>query len=410
MSRWLAVNSPGLSIAQGSTNYQPLIGGATSGTTAEANTQLRARSAYTLRNLAANASAISGTCTLRTRVNGGNGSQSVSITATGLIEDTTNTDSIASGDLMNFQTVMSNSHGNACTLSYEAILIDDAGVGSAILATQGGSNSIAQNFFFAVGAGALASGTESDVQVVFRASTTLSNFRVYVSTNTLNATKTIRTRKNGANGGQSVSYTASQTGEQEDTTGSDSMVAGDLLALESPASGSSGTMVMVRTQIKASAVAQIQAVASIVGSGAQGASTTTYVKFGTSQTNATESNQQVKALVVDVWKNMQALVRANSRSDATTFDMRVNAASPGSGPAISVTAASTGIKEDLTGSYTTATTDLINFRRVTGGGTGTIEVDTTGVQQSDLPTFNQSLIGRPFGARGEALFRQIIAT
>src|SRR3990167_11137323 len=69
--------------------------------------------------------------------------------------------------------------------------------------------------------------TEANRQITYRSAGTLSNLWVNVDSNTLDGTTTIRTRINGANGAQSVSFASSTTGIAEDTTNSDTIVAGD---------------------------------------------------------------------------------------------------------------------------------------------------------------------------------------
>lgn len=69
--------------------------------------------------------------------------------------------------------------------------------------------------------------TESDVYQTALESCSLSNLRVEVTANSRTASSTFTTRKNGANGGVSVSVPTVTTGVFEDTTHSDSLVAGD---------------------------------------------------------------------------------------------------------------------------------------------------------------------------------------
>jgi hypothetical protein len=104
-----------------STYYTP-VGGLTSLNMAaktETNSRYRFRIAATMSNFRVymGYNALNGTSTARTRKNSTNGNQSVSIPAatTGDFEDTSNTDSIASGDRFNYQIVTGGTSGDFWT-------------------------------------------------------------------------------------------------------------------------------------------------------------------------------------------------------------------------------------------------------------------------------------------------------
>lgn len=87
------------------THYHQFMGNVATTVTTEANTQITTNIAFTGSFLSARISANSGTGSLNFRKNGANGNQTVSITTTGYFQDTTHTDSIASTDKINFQSV-----------------------------------------------------------------------------------------------------------------------------------------------------------------------------------------------------------------------------------------------------------------------------------------------------------------
>src|SRR6185369_14577730 len=131
----------------------------------------------------------------------------------------------------------------------------------------------------------------------------------------------------------------SETGAKEDVSATDLVTAGDTCNVKWLSAGSA---TLATFQSKSNASANL-VVASRTGVAGIGASITNYYALGgTLQVPATtESNAQIKARVADTWKNLQANVTANSRSDATTINLRSGAANPSGGPSISVSAGAT---------------------------------------------------------------------
>lgn len=383
MSKWIHCADRGVgsfTINSNETLFIP-VNGASFSVPTEAHVQNLIRGTYTASNLWVNVISITGTNTLRTRVGGANGGQSISITTTGTKEDTSGTDSLVNGNLFNFSSFTSNSHNNTCKLDEVSVLLDDNGSNIPILMNSGSDSVGTGASFMPISGSCIDTATEASAQVTLQASATLSNFRMYLSANSFADSTTWRTRVNGANASQSVSYATLVTGEKEDTTNTDAVAVADELCFGKDSGGTSGTATVTVMQAK-SASAAFQPFFCDVGIASHGANITNYRSLGGGGGGAnSESDSQLKSRVADTFKNMQTNVTANTRSDATTVDFRANAASPGGGPSISVGAGSTGIKEDLSGSYTTSTTDSINYRVVTGAGTGSITLTTVGAQQ-----------------------------
>ncbi len=380
MSKWLAVAANDLNplaLTSGQVRFITAGGGNLNAT--EANVQDLMRASYTASNLWANCTAITGTLTVISRVGGGNGNQSLSITTTGTSEDTSHNDSLVSGNLYNYQCTQSTGISNGATLTALSTVLDDNNNANAPLlsgSTQTGWSTSAQ-FSALTGMGGIST-TEANVQLIVRATVTFSNFRINLSANTFAATTTWRTRKNTVNGGQLVSYGAAVTGAKEDITNTDSTVAGDLICWGKDSGGTSGAatseMVQVQTNVSMTLLVSTNAATTVYTTG----------NFGELNSSlpglTTESNANVKARTADVFKNLQCNVTANSTASATTVVFRVGNASPGGGPSISIAAGSTGLKEDLSGSYTSATTDLLDYQISPTSGLGII-LSTLGVQQ-----------------------------
>ena len=175
---------------------------------------------------------LSVTGTFQFRNNGANGNQVVSVTAstTGLFQDTTNTDTVTSG--------------NPCCIKFTSA------AGSGTLTLGGGSiqfdpttdhviyvNSANSSFttggarYYSLSDMQSGTGTEANAQVKFQVAGTLSKMEVYVHTNASTTNCAGKLRVNGADGGGgvAVSVTASTTGLFQDATNTQSVSATDLI-------------------------------------------------------------------------------------------------------------------------------------------------------------------------------------
>lgn len=117
-------------------------------------------------------------------------------------------------------------------------------------ATGPASVAIATTYFAIVGKIVGTNATEANVQLKMRASGTLKKFRVFVSSNTHDATTTILIRKNGANGNQVVEYLTLATGQKEDLVNTDTFVDGDLISIELTTFATSGIMTIELCQVE----------------------------------------------------------------------------------------------------------------------------------------------------------------
>ncbi len=242
----------GRSASSNSSNltFYGVVSGSQNSFTPEANAQVKSSVSGTLKNLFVNVVSNTRivTTTISTRVNGADGNQSVAYTSlqSGLMQDVTNTDTIASGDLFNTKIVYLSDTGlitYGLTSAIDLETTDDT-----TMLIQSGSNTQAANLTRYLGVGGDGSfttyTTESDSQIYALASYTVSKLNCYVSTNTVSATSTFRFRKNGADGNQSVSITASTTGFYEDATNSDSVTSTDTINY-SLITGATGTALLL---------------------------------------------------------------------------------------------------------------------------------------------------------------------
>lgn len=235
------------------------------------------------------------------------------------------------------------------------------------------------NYPFGPGTGVLdTSVTEANAQMTWRTAGTCSNLYIRVTSNNVGAS-TLRTRLNTANGSQSVSIGASGTGEFEDATNSDSIMAGDELGcqLVTGTGGTSFQADVLSVLFSATTNTVYKTLTSTMFS-LSAASTTHYRQLsgGTTETTS-ETNVQHQISTGGTFKNQYLYISANGRTTNTTFTVIVNG-TPGN-VTITVAGSTTGVFEDITNSDSITANDLCNFRLVTGTGIGTITMQVWGV-------------------------------
>ena len=346
----------------------------------EANRQVKWRHAATLSKLGIRvyANGTSGAGTFRTRINGANGSQSVSVTGstTGYFEDTSNTDSIASGDLVSLQFV--GGTGSSFCGSTMSTVVNSASSATVtkmgVKPVSGFNTDSATRYLPMVGAGT-PSATETDYKQNFNVAGTIKNLFVYISANSRSSTATtIRTRKNGADGNLSVSVGASATGVFEDTSNSDTVAAGDDFAFAGVTSTGGGNCipeviaVEFETSNGAGQLLTCGATATVCTAGL------TYIWpcGGQGANTATEAYEQVKAGIANTYEKLQVYITANSANYTSTARLRKNTAN--GSQSISISAGATGLFTDTTNTDAVTASDVINYNFTTGAGTGTVSV------------------------------------
>lgn len=232
--------------------YGNVVAGTLSAT--EADTQTKMRTSGTIKGgQVAVSVASSSTGTMVSRINGSDGTVSVSITSgtTGVFEDNTHTDSFVDGDLINWNvTGVSGSPGLQllATLTFN-VPKNEVGV----FINGGFPFDASTQYVPIVGSRVANPATEADAQIAQGFKFTASKMRCYVSANTLASTQTIRLRKNGSNGNQSLSLTATTTGWFEDASNTDTFDPTDLInySVSGGTSGTATTSALLLTQAPA---------------------------------------------------------------------------------------------------------------------------------------------------------------
>ncbi len=218
---------------------------------------------------------------------------------------------------------------------------------------------------------------EARAQVRFRSAGTIRGLSIVVATNATTANSTCRTRINGANGNQLITIPSATTGNFQDTTNSDSVVASDLVCT-TVVNGGGGTILVsnIMFEFDATTNTVIKNV-SCADVNFSTASATVFAPLGGSLIWGTvEADTQARVRAAGTLKNLAIHIRTNGRSTSSTLVSRLNGAN--GNLSITIASLTTGILEDTTNSDTLASADLSNFQLTTGTGTGNLNINTCG--------------------------------
>lgn len=218
------------------TGYFNLIGGGATATTVENETQQEVPAAGTLKNMFVYVSgnARTTTTTIKTRVNGADGNVTVSIVAaaTGIFEDTSNTDTISAGDEINGK-YTTGTGTEVITVAFVAVSLEtttgQSVVGSGMDTPGGVVVTTGTTRYWGLGAGGNVDTTESDASVKALLARTVSKLWAGVVANATTSASTLDFRVNSASSALTVSITAGTTGEFSDATNSVAIVATDVI-------------------------------------------------------------------------------------------------------------------------------------------------------------------------------------
>lgn len=381
------------------TYFVGIISNAMSGFTAETSAEHPIRHAGTFRNayvyVPTNTATVTSTITLR--VNQADTALTVSYTAdqTGIKEDTTNAVTVAATDEADWEiTVPAEAGTNTLTIStikcqFTPTTTTDC-IGLFGINASPSISAASQTIFVCPTSAAI--NTTSNVETTFkwraRASFTVSNLYTFVTSNARTTDCVFSTRLNAAAGGQSVTYTSGQTGVKEDTTGTDSLVAGDDFNLQFTTSTGTGAIVFTKFNTITKNTSNIFPL--LAGQGSSGSSVafnvTTYTPVGGAlEVSTTEANSQTYNRFPFLAKELGVMVVTNTiATSATTVTVRKNGAD--TAMTVSYDAAQTGMKLDSVNTVIYNPTDTINYKVVTPNTSGAFNLryisvlcDTTGI-------------------------------
>lgn len=242
--QWSAIssNATGSTFGTASSSTNQTLAGLLVTNTTEANTGIVLPVDATLSNLqvyvVSNARGTATTYVLRDDAASVTNTFSIGAGATGLFEDTTHSDSIAAGSLINGRLTTGTGVGNIAISRVGVKLVTD-GAGFPIAAAGAQAFSATSIYGRVLGMGA-DSATETEHYFKPPFACTLTNLGTNVTANAATVPGSVSIRINNATGNNTVSYAGGATGVQRDTTHSDTVAANDNLNVM--ASGLDGTM------------------------------------------------------------------------------------------------------------------------------------------------------------------------
>ena len=210
---------------------------------------------------------------------------------------------------------------------------------------------------------AVSSGSETRQQLKVRAPGVYSRMQAYIRVNSATQAITIKFRKNGADGNQTVSITASTTGHFEDASNTDTVADGDLINARatSPSGSGSATFTMFGICFEAS-VDAYDIVATNNSDRTRNNSTATEYGHiaGSGVLRATEATCEHKLPVPFDASHFRVYVHNAPSSGNSTFTLRKN----GADTALTVTTitGTTGWYEDTSNVVSFAVDDLICYK------------------------------------------------
>lgn len=373
MPTWRIQAGAAIAAAPSNNEFLHSLGGLTDTGATEAHYQVRVRGTYTWANLYVRviANGGGGNSELISRVNGGNGNQSVTIPAgtTGTFTDTTNSDSLTDGDLI-------------CVQAPTADVITVMAIAGTLYSPYTLPILVGNTTHDAIASGTTAYGpvggdaaspttTEADAQDQFKTTAVLSNFRVYVSANTSTGSRQLDLRVNGADGNQTVTVGAGLTGAFEDTSNSDSIAADDLVCYQVNA-GTDGEITPVLFQVKADSDVRLTIAHKSDGLALNGVTPTTYSHTeGGSVKASTEAYVQTDALTAFTAKNAYIYISSNSMANPSTYTLRKDGGD--TALTISVGGGLTGAFEDSEHTVEFSAGELLCWKNVVSGA-GTVDL------------------------------------
>jgi len=396
MPKWLIVSghSIGSAVVFGNTEYNAPCGLLWLGVATEIRQQYIARDSYTWADLLVKitANTLDGTTTVKSRVDAGDGNQSVSIltTQTGTFQDTVNSDTLTDGELFCYEFAAAGTEGEITATIISSTLETASNttpiIGFCYAYQVEGAGSTQYEFLMGGDSQGAASQvgdpTEAWTHYTFRASATLTNLRVYGGISSID-TLTFVSRVNGGNGNLTISIPDNTTGAYEDTTHNDSISSGDEVNYRivcGAATGSGRNIYLYNYQVKSNSTGRQTACAMPWTSPTIDHAVTGYFAIeGDTVETATEANAQCLTRMAFVAKNFFVNIKSNTVNAARIINTRING---GDGSlTVSITAATTGIFEDLSNTDTLIATDLYNYKIASAGSLGSTKVGIIGFEQ-----------------------------
>lgn len=342
--------------------YGPLSGNSFNAT--ESQSTFEISESCTLTNLRCNiTSGGSGSNTTRLRKNAANGNLVATRTGVGLVADTSNSDSLVSGDDVDYSfTSAGTAPAQTTTVNVEFA----SGHGNYHYAASAGTviMDVASSTRYIGLAGALladGAATETDVSFKNRAYTSIEAFQVNVVANARVNSSTFKNRINAADGTGLITVGSGLTGLFTDTAVGDSLSAGDLLSYSMAlGTGVEDMRIGVVGGTFKSSVTKSEAIMHAPSGSARTASATpTYFRPGGNiTTSATEADVSVTPGFAATCMNLRCYVSANTYSGSATLKLMVNGAAQ---ITLTISAGATGWLENTSDTFVIDDNDTVSF-------------------------------------------------
>ena len=290
---------------------------------------------------------------------------------TGIKEDTSNTATFAATDEANYEvTIPSEAGNNSLGITVFGISFSPTTSSDCISFMIFGGNvrsiTTPSTTFFFPPTGEVNSTpqtTETFQKYRIRQTFTASDFYSYITANARTTDTVFGTRKDGGAGSQSVTYTSGQTGAKEDTSNTDSLVAGSDLNYRCTTSTGTETITMAMCSCSLISTANFFHLLGARPAGdAVALNVTTFTGVsGRKVFNTTENNSKLLPEFTFTISELGSMVSANTNSLLTT-DVFVRDNGSNSSVTVSYAAAQTGLKNDSSNTTEiTSGTDEINY-------------------------------------------------
>lgn len=343
-----------------------------------------------------------GASSYKIRINGVDGSLSVSIAAstTGEFEDNSNTSSIAAADKVNFGLSIGAGGTSFIPTTSSCLFAASTNTVQRIHPTpQNAISTDSTTFFYAFGGRiAFASTTESNEQIDVETAGTLKNFGVRVSLNGRTTATIVGIRKNGLNGNQAISVAAATTGVFEDTTNTDTVTVDDAVCFFATTGTGGGSFRFINGAWVEFETTNSQWQIFTGQSGGDGDATfavgTYFIPVGGILTNdytATESETSLEPQTAFTASKLQCRVITNTITAASTLRFRTNGLN--GNQVVTIAASTSGLFQDATGTDTIGANDDINYQLATGGTGTSVILSCISMLCAGGQTFSVSLSG-----------------
>ena len=349
--------------------------------TAASNSEIIIRNAGVfsklLIKLIANSLSAPGT-NLNFRINSTSGNQIIFISnsATGTLEDTTHTDTVAAADQLTYRTDQGTGPitGTVTPATISSVFTADTDTVSLWICSGSftGASAASTTYYLHPSGRSGTQATEAGCKFRVRKAGTAAKFQVMIDSNNRTTNTVHRTRKNGANGGQSVTYGSGVNGALEDTSNSDTLAVGD--DFNYSITNGTGTQTfnhrLAKTEFVSTAGDSISIASDAVNVTQNDALTRYYPVQGRMGAAATtEADAQIKTRFDCTASELNMLVITNTVNATSTIKFRKGSAN--GNQTVNITTNATGLFNDTTNTDTIDDQDAIDFQLITASVSGT---------------------------------------